>query len=219
MNKIIVTAFEPFGEEQTNPTMKLLEHIPETLYDAQVVKTTLPVVYNHAFDRLLPLIETHEPQFILMLGLAKGRTHVNVERIAININDASNPDNLGNVLHELPVVEGGTDGFFTNVDLKAILKKAADQHLPLHVSNTAGAYVCNNLYYHVLHHIKTFNLSTKAVFVHVPMLIEDAARQNRVPSLPLNTMLDSVMAVLDVVMNPVDVKKQSAKVDKGQKAL
>ncbi len=219
MDKILVTAFEPFGDETTNPTMRLLEHIPETLYDARVIKSTLPVVYNHAFDKLLPLIETHEPQLIIMLGLAKGRTHVNLERIAINVNDSSMPDNLGTVLHEVPVVKGGADGYFTNVDLKAILKRAQEQTLPLHVSNTAGAYVCNNLYYHVLHHLKTFNASTKALFMHVPMLSEDAALKPGVASMPLNHMLDAVMAVLDVVMNPVDIKSQSAKVDKGQKAL
>ncbi len=218
MDKIIITAFEPFGGDNINPTVKILEQIPDYLYNHRVIKTTLPVVYNHAFDRLLTLIDKHQPKLILELGLAKGRSHVNLERIAINVSDATIADNLGTVLKGETIVKNGADGLFSSLPLKKIIKKTKEKKLPVQLSNSAGGYVCNNLFYHTLHHVKTYNMKTLVGFVHVPMLVEQVSDQPNVPSLPRSVMVEAVMTILDTVLNPIDYKETAQKIKGAQKA-
>ncbi len=219
MKTVILTAFQPFGSDTVNPTEKLLERVPDFLYDTKIIKVTLPVVYGHAFERLLPLIEQHKPVLILELGLAKGRSHINIERVAINVNDSIAKDNLGNIKYEDRIEPSGPDGIFTNLPLKVLREKAVNQHLPVQISNTAGAYVCNNLFYKTLHHVKTFNMDTKVGFIHIPATPEMVSAQPNVPSMSINVMTDALMTVLDVVLNPINTLDLAQKVPKGKKAL
>jgi len=205
MQTVIITAFEPFDNHTMNPTEKLIQDIPKFLYNAKVIKVTLPVVYNHAFDTLLPYIEKHQPDVILMLGLAAGRTHVNLERIAININDANVKDNLGNIMHNTIIKEDGEDGLFTTFPLEAILARAHKKALPLSISNTAGAYVCNNLMYQTLYYLKKHHIKTLAGFMHVPYLPEQVTLKPGTPSLPKQLMFESIMTTLDTMINPVEI--------------
>jgi len=218
MANIIVTAFEPFATNKKNPTEALLERIPDHLYNYRVYKVTLPVVYNHAFDRLLPLIEKHKPVLILMLGLAYGRSHVNVERIAVNVADSKTKDNLGNIIEEQRIEEDGPDGLFTTLPLEAIMERFRKKKLPVRISNTAGTYVCNNLFYKTLHYLKTYDLDTKAGFVHVPPFPDMVHETDHVPSMSKSVMVDAVMGILDVALNPIDYKKTAQKVQGAKKA-
>ena len=205
MQTVIVTAFEPFDNHDTNPTEQLLQEIPEFLYNAKVIKVTLPVVYNHVFERLLPYIEKHQPDVILMLGLAAGRPQVNLERIAININDSKTKDNLGNVMINTPIKEGADDGLFTTFPLEAILNRARKKAIPLSISNTAGAYVCNNLMYHTLHYIKSQELKTLAGFMHIPFLPSQTVSNPSMPSADKAIIFEAIMTTLDTMVNPVEI--------------
>ncbi len=217
MKTAIITAFEPFGNDTKNPTEAILERIPETLYDIKIIKLTLPVIYNHAFERLLPLIDEHDPVMVLSLGLAKGRTHVEIERIAINKNDARSKDNLGNIKYEEPIEPSGPDGIFTTLPLKSLRERFQKTRMPVSVSNSAGTYVCNNLFYRTLHYTQTFNMDTVVGFVHVPATPDMVSAQPGVPSMEKSVMVESVMTIIDTVLNPVDFKEHAQKVDKGKK--
>ncbi len=203
MRPVIVSAFEPFYDEKVNPTESVLAELPDFLYDARIIKVTLPVVYGHAFEVLLSLIEEHDPRLIIMLGLAKGRTHVSIERIAINAQDASIADNAGTTKRFNRIVEGGPDGLFTTLPLERIMTRLKQKHVPAIVSNTAGAYVCNDVFYRVIYHVKNQGLRTNVGFVHMPMLPEDAAAQAGVPALDRKHTIEAVTTVIDTVMNPL----------------
>jgi len=205
MKTVLITAFEPFDNHDVNPTEKLLQDVPEFLYNAKIVKVTLPVVYRHAFDTLLPFIDKHDPDVILLLGLAAGRTHVNLERIAININDSKTQDNLGNILRNQTIEEEGADGYFTTLPLEAILNRAASKKIPLSISNSAGTYVCNNLMYQTLHYIKTNDKKAMAGFMHVPYMTEQVYDKPNMASLSKKAMFDAIMVTLDTIVNPVEV--------------
>ncbi len=218
MQKILLTAFEPFLNHKTNPTEALLERVPDFLYDVKVIKQTLPVVYNHAFERLAPLIEEHQPTLILLMGMAKGATHVKLERVALNLCDADAPDNLGTKLSHEPIERNGPDALFTNLPLKKIEARFKDRTLPAMISNHAGAYVCNNLYYKTLHHIKVFHKNIKVGFVHVPPTPKMVFDEKNIPSMREGDMYDVLMNIIDVILNPVDFKETAQKV-KGAKKV
>jgi|AntRauTorcE11898_2_1112593.scaffolds.fasta_scaffold00018_29 pyroglutamyl-peptidase len=212
MSGILITAFEPFGGDSLNPSQEVLRDFPEFLYAKKVIKAVLPVVYNHNFDRLLPLIEKHEPDVILLLGYAKGRSHLCVERIGINICDSPTPDALGNVLSNRPIVKGGVDGLFSTLPLSLLEKRYKELNLPAKLSNTAGAYVCNNLFYKTLHHIKLYNLQTKVGFIHLPALPSQASREN-IPSMGHQQMTEILIQTLDAILNPFDIREFGQEVE------
>ena len=209
MKSVLITAFEPFNKDDKNPTEEVLAELPDFLYNARIVKVTLPVVYNQAFDVLLPYIDEYKPDLILMMGLAAGRTHVNIERIAINVNDARIPDNLGNTIRNQVIVEGGPDGLFTNLPLEAIMKRMHKKELPVMISNTAGAYICNHIMYKTLHYIKTYDLKIKAGFVHMPYLPGQVLEKPTMPSMERRYMRETITTIIDVLLNPVplDIKQ------------
>ncbi len=217
MKTAIITAFEPFNNDEVNPTESILNKIPDTLYDVKIVKMTLPVVYNHVFERLLPLIDEYDPVMVLSLGLAKGRSHINIERIAINVNESSIADNLGNKKTGQPIVDYGPDGIFTTFPLEKLKQKIDSKRMPVTVSNTAGTYVCNNLFYKTLHHIKQFSLDIKAGFIHFPATPTMVYKQPNIPSMSESVMVQSLMAMIDTLLNPIDHKTYAQKVEKGQK--
>jgi len=204
MSGILITAFEPFGGDSINPSKEVLEAFPDTLYGRKVLKTVLPVIYDQSFERLLPLIEEHDPEVILLTGYAKGRSHVTVERIGINVCDSSAPDALGNVLSNRPIVKGGADGLFSTLPLSSLEKRYKERFLPAKLSNSAGAYVCNNLLYRTLHHIKRQGLETRVGFVHLPALPSQAFKE-AIPSMSKSLMTEVLIQTLDTILSPINV--------------
>ena len=201
---VLITAFEAFGGDAMNPTEQILAELPDFLFNAKIIKKTLPVVYNEVFDYVKPLIEHYQPAVILMLGLAAGRTHVNIERIAINVCDSKSPDNKGNILSEQVIEKEGRDGYFTTLPLETIMSRLKKKQLPVQVSNTAGAYVCNNLMYHVLHYIHKEDLSIAAGFIHVPYLPEQVIDKPGVASLDKQIMIECILTIIDELINPIE---------------
>ncbi len=203
MKKVLITAFEAFNNEPTNPTELVLAELPEFLFDARIIKVTLPVVYDKAFEVLKPMIEKHQPSLILMMGLAAGRSQINIERIAININDSNTKDNLGNIKHFDPIDRSGPDGLFTTLPLEKIITATRKRKLPVTISNTAGAYVCNHIMYKTLNHIQTNDLKTKAGFIHMPFLPENVIDKPNMPSLDKRYMIETITTIINVILNPL----------------
>ncbi|MFW5838564.1 MAG: pyroglutamyl-peptidase I [Bacillota bacterium] len=211
MKTVIITAFEPFNKDDENPTEHVIAELPDFLYDTRIIKVTLPVIYQAAFDQLLPYIEEYNPALILMLGLAAGRSHISIERVAINVNHSKTPDNLGNIKHHEVIDENGPDGLFTTLPLSDIMKRMHKHKLPVTISNSAGTYVCNNLMYNVLYYIKKLNLDTKAGFIHVPYLPHQAYNKSNMPMMERRYMVETVTAIIDVLLNPIELDPKQFK--------
>lgn len=190
--KIIITGFEPFLDNKENPSYELLGLLPKSIYGNELIKIPLPVEYDRCFDVLKPYIEEHKPGLIINLGLAGGRKYICPERVAINISDSLNPDNCGKMPIDQTIIDGGENAYFSTLDLKQIVSNLEKKNIPVHISNSAGTYVCNNLMYHVLYYIKTNNLNIKAGFIHIPFMSEQVDL-DEIQSLPLAVLLEGII--------------------------
>ncbi|MEH7300019.1 pyroglutamyl-peptidase I [Neobacillus drentensis] len=164
MKTLLLTGFEPFLEFPINPTEKIVKELDGACIGGYQIKgLLLPVDYREAGERILEEIKKQEPDAVLSLGLAAGRSTITPERIAINCRDGA-PDNNGVVLNDASIIEDGPDGYFSTLPIRQFVNKLNESGYPAKISNTAGTYLCNNVMYVVLHEVKDRPVG----FVHIP---------------------------------------------------
>ncbi|WP_186333531.1 pyroglutamyl-peptidase I [Paenibacillus xylanexedens] len=204
MVKILISGFEPFGGDAVNPTGAIIEALANEVVEGTELKTVLlPVHFNECADLLIAEMEAYGPDVVIACGLAKGRTSITPERIAVNIKDippGSYADNQGQRPVDEPIVDGSPDGLFSTLPLRAMVNDMSAAGIPASVSNTAGTYICNNTMYRVLDHIRVGQLPIRAGFVHFPASTEMAVLQPSVPSLPIPMMLDALRIMIRTVV-------------------
>ena len=189
---IIVTGFEPFLDNEINPTLEVLKLLPKNIEGHNIITVRLPVLYDQCFDVLKPYIIKYNPGIIINLGLAAKRNNICLERVAINMSHSTHKDNAGVVKIDETIIKDGENAYFSKLPIRKILYKIGEKGIPVEISNTAGLYVCNNVMYHVLHYINSNNLNIKAGFIHVPFM--DSQVQNKLEnSLPIDTILEAVL--------------------------
>ena len=189
MPRILLTAFEPFGGESINPSMEIIKHLSDC-DDVDVL--TVPVTFSGSAETVLPHLTGHDA--VVMLGQAKGRNGITIERIAINVDDAAAPDNAGEIRTDHPIVENGPAAYFSTLPVKTMMEAIRAEGLPASISNSAGTYVCNHLMYSILHALKETDI--RAGFIHVPALPEQILNQPGIPSMPLPDMVRAIQAAL-----------------------
>ncbi len=197
--KVIVTGFGRFLNNENNPTKEILRLLPKSIYGNEIIPIELPVIFDECFHYLRPFIKDIEPDAIIMLGLAGGRTGINPERIAINMMDASGPDNIGNKPKDQVIVKGGKNAYFSTLPLREIETKLKQKGIPITISNSAGLYVCNNIMYHVLNYIDQKGLNIKAGFIHVPYMDENKPN-DKVFSMPLDVIHEAIIDSIKTVL-------------------
>lgn len=199
MMTILVTGFEPFGGEAINPSWEAVRRLNGDTGDVRVERLLVPTTYADSIRTVTEVIDRLHPSTVLMVGQAGGRAELSIERVAVNCDDAQAPDSAG-VLHEdAPIVSQGPTAYLATLPVKQIVAGLRSAGLPASVSNTAGLFVCNHLFYGVLHHIVTRNLDTQAGFVHVPFLPEQVVGKPGTPSMALETMVAGIDCIVAVV--------------------
>ena len=193
MTKVLLTGFEPFGKATLNPSGEIVKQISGD----NIVTAILPVAYTQSAERLLALIEQHNPDVVISLGQAEGRTHVSPERIAINLDDARLADNEGVIRNDVPIVVGGPVAYESTLPIKEIVKAINDAGVPAAVSLSAGAFLCNHVFYVAQDHFK--GTKVRSGFVHVPMMDEQAGEFPGLPTMPLDQMVKAVRTMLEVL--------------------
>ena len=195
--KLLLTAFEPFGGESINAALEVSKQLPERIGGIELEKLTVPTTFYGCTRTVLEAVEEKKPDFVLMLGQAAGRSALTLERIAINCMDARIEDNEGFRPVDQPVVEGGPAAYFSTLPIKQMTEAIRVDGIPGEVSNSAGTFVCNALFYGVLHGLASKSSPVKAGFLHVPILPEQAKlREKPTPSLPLDTIVRGVIAAI-----------------------
>lgn len=190
--KILITGFQPFGGQSVNPAWEAVKKLPDVLGDKVLWKLEIPVTFGGAFDAVEAKAAEIDPDVILCVGQAGGRDAVTPERIAVNLQDASIPDNAGNQPVDLPVVADGANAYFTSLPVKAMAAAVRAQDIPCRLSCTAGTYVCNDVFYRLLHRYR--DTGKRVGFVHVPFLPEQGS-----PNLPLNSIVRALQAMLEAI--------------------
>ena len=193
MTTVLLTGFEPFGKATLNPSGEIVKQISGD----NIVTAILPVAYAQSAERLLALIAEHNPDVVISLGQAEGRTHVSPERIAINLDDARLADNEGVIRNDVPIVVGGPVAYESTLPIKDIVKAINDAGVPAAVSLSAGAFLCNHVFYVAQDHFK--GTKVRSGFVHVPLMDEQAGEFPGLPTMPLDQMVKAVRTMLEVL--------------------
>ena len=191
---ILVTAFTPFGGDALNASQEILNALPDTLGGVRLKKRLLPVSFHSATRLAQEAAERLRPEAIVCLGQAAGRDAVTPERVAVNLMDASMPDNDGFQPMDEPVIPNAPAAYFSTLPVKAMVEAMQRIGVPARLSDTAGTYVCNALMYAMLHQTK----DVPCGFIHVPYLTEQGKGET-VPSLPMETVLRGVTACLQIL--------------------
>jgi len=193
MTKVLLTGFEPFGKATLNPSGEIVKQISGD----NIITAILPVAYAQSAERLLALIAEHKPGVVICLGQAEGRTHISPERIAINLDDARLADNEGVIRNDVPIVAGGPVAYESTLPIKEIVKAINDAGVPTVVSLSAGAFLCNHVFYVAQDHFK--GTKVRSGFVHVPLMDEQAGEFPGLPTMPLDQMVKAVRTMLEVL--------------------
>jgi pyroglutamyl-peptidase len=202
--KILVTGFDPFGGEPTNPSWEAVRRLPDEVAGAQVVKVQIPTVFERSEDAVRAAILEHDPDVVVSVGQAGGRYAVCPERVAINIDDGRIPDNDGEQPIDVPVWEDGPPAYFSSLPIKAMTTAMRAAGVPAAVSNTAGTYVCNHVMYTVLYLIDHEFPGKRGGFVHVPYLPSQVLDKPDQPSLALEQIIAALTAGLEAIVEYTD---------------
>jgi pyroglutamyl-peptidase len=193
--KILVTGFEPFGGQSTNPSWDVARKLPARIGDVMIARAQIPTVFMTSAAVLADAIDDAKPAAVLMLGQAGGRSALTPERVAINIDDcASLADNVGDLPVDRAIAKRGPAAYFSTLPIKAMVAAMRAQGVPAAISNSAGTFVCNHLMYAALHHIHKKKLAIRAGFMHVPFLPSQVTDHPEMPSMALDEMLAGVCA-------------------------
>jgi pyroglutamyl-peptidase len=194
--KILLTGFEPFGGDRVNPSLAVAQALDGAhIGGAVVVSLGLPVSYADASAGLIRAVEDLAPAMVVGLGQASGITGLALERIAVNLTDSVLPDNGGVVLREQPVAADGPAAYFSTLPLARLLTALHAGGFPAALSSSAGHYVCNHVFYTLLHHLAPATLP--AGFVHLPLLPQQAVGRPGLASLPEAVQVEAVRALLE----------------------
>lgn len=191
--RILLTGFEPFGNATSNPSAEIVKQISmENVFTA-----ILPVAYTKSAEHLLALIAEHNPDVVICLGQAEGRTQITPEKVAINLDDARLADNEGVLRSDVKILEGGPDAYFSTLPVKEIVEAIKNAGIPAAVSLSAGAFLCNHVFYVAQN--KFAGTHVRSGFMHVPLMDSQAPEFLGLPTMPLDQMVTAVRAMLEVL--------------------
>jgi pyroglutamyl-peptidase len=208
MKTVLLTGFEPFGGAAINPSWEAVRLLDGWSGDGFKVEVRLlPCVFGRAAEELLALVDDVRPDVAIAVGLAGGRPEISIERIAINVDDARFLDNAGQQPIDVPIAADGPAAYFTTLPIKAMAAAIRERGIKAGVSQTAGTFVCNHVFYALMHQVRAqgFGKPVKAGFIHVPFLPEQAAAYAEpTPSMTLEEIVAGLRVAVEVAL-AVDV--------------
>ncbi|MDR5002550.1 pyroglutamyl-peptidase I [Brevibacillus parabrevis] len=202
MKTILVTGFDPFGGEAINPAWESVKRLAEVeAGEYRIVTRQLPTVFGKSVELLLQAIREISPDLVFCIGQAGGRADISIERVAINVDDARIPDNEGKQPIDTPIVEDGPVAYWSSLPIKAIVKEMRAKGIPASVSQTAGTFVCNHLFYGLMHALDKEYPAVRGGFVHIPYLPEQAAKHPGQPSMSVETIVNGLQIAIETAVN------------------
>ena len=206
--KVLVTGFDPFGGETVNPAYEAVKLLPDTIADAEIIKLEIPTVFSKSGPAVEAGIQAHQPDIVINVGQAGGRSCVTIERVAVNLAEARIPDNAGEQPMDEPLQADGEPAYYATIPVKAMVQNVRDHKIPCHISYTAGTYVCNCVMYNVLYMAAKRYPNIRAGFIHVPFAAEQVVdKPNGTPFMSLEMIAKSLeYAIEAAVKQEEDIK-------------
>ena len=194
---ILMTAFEPFGNDNMNSSLEVLKRIvpPDGI---DLIRLQVPTVFTLAGETVMQCVEKERPAYVICLGQAAGRSAVTPERVAINLRDASIPDNQGHQPTDESIILDGPAAIFSTLPIKEMVSAAKAAGMKAAVSNTAGTFVCNDLMYTLLYSLGKDYPAIKGGFIHIPACCsEDGAPERS------DMTLDSAVLTIESMLRAI----------------
>ncbi|WP_327689895.1 pyroglutamyl-peptidase I [Streptomyces tubercidicus] len=207
MTRVLLTGFAPFDGEATNPSWQAVRAAAaEPPAGIEMSAVELPCIYGASVAVLRAAIEEARPEIVVCVGQAGGRPDLTVERLAVNVDDARIPDASGAEPVDEAIVRGGPAAYFSTLPIKACVAAVRAAGLPASVSNTAGTFVCNHVFYGLAHLIATELPGIRGGFVHVPYAPEQVLDRAE-PSLPTEAVTRALREIaLTAVRTRTDIR-------------
>ena len=199
---VLLTGFDTFGGDAVNPSWLVAQALDgQTIQGHRVVAAKLPTEFAASARQLTALLRQHKPALVLCLGLAGGRAGLSLERIAINVQDARVADNAGVQPIDIPIVRSGPAAYFSTLPIKAMLQALTAANVAADVSQTAGTFVCNLVFYALMHDLKKQhgNIKARGGFIHLPYLPGMG-----LPCMPLDDMVRGLHVAITTALGTQD---------------
>ncbi|MGF9966114.1 pyroglutamyl-peptidase I [Bacillus rhizoplanae] len=201
MKRILLTGFEPFGGEKINPAWEVAKQLDQKrIGEYIIVSKQIPTVFHTSLQILESYIDEVDPALVVCIGQAGGRSDITVERVAINVDDARIPDNMENQPIDIPVIEDGPVAYWSTLPIKAIVKQLREGGIPASVSQTAGTFVCNHLFYGLMYILAKQEDRISGGFVHIPFLPEQASAYPGQPSMSLSNITKGIELLIQTAL-------------------
>ncbi len=199
--KILVTGFDPFGGEAVNPALEAIKKLDGLVIAGAVVKICeIPTVRWKSIAAVKEAIAKIDPEIIIAVGQAGGRTDISIERIGINIDDYRIKDNEGNQPIDECIESDGPSAYWSTLPIKKMVEVLREKGIPASVSNSAGTFVCNHVFYGLMHQLHVEGNKRRGGFIHIPYLPEQAARNSGQPSMSLEMIVRGLEIGIEVAL-------------------
>ena len=207
---VLVTGFDPFGGEAVNPALEAIKKLDgKMVAGARVVTRELPTVRWKAIEGLKTAIREVQPALIIAIGQAGGRMDITPERVAINVDDFRIADNEGNQVVDERIATDGPAAYWSTLPIKKIVADLRAEGIPASVSNSAGTFICNHLFYGLMHELAAEGNVRRGGFIHIPYLPEQAAKLTGQPSMALETIVRGLTAAIAASLTTAEDERHS----------
>ena len=211
--RVLITGFDKFGGESINPSSLCVNSLPDVIDNIEIKKITLPTIFKDSSQVLEENIKSFSPNIVICVGQAGGRSKITPERIAINIDDARIPDNIGNSPIDKTIRKDGENAYFSTLPIKAIVDGLNKNNIPSAISNTAGTFVCNHIMYESLYLASTKYPHIKAGFIHIPFIEEQVLDKPNMPFMKKEDIIIALELIRKTAVNYFD--KEDTKITGG----
>ena len=200
---LLLSGFEPFGGSNINPSEQVVKTLAGKEYpNTEIITSILPVDREAGPQRLIQTVEESKPEVVLCLGEARGRAAFSIERVAINLMDYRIEDNAGNLIQDQPIIPNGPSAYFCTLPVRQIMEAIQGEGVPATLSLSAGAFLCNQVIYILLHYLDKNDLAIPAGFIHLPSLPQQIAQEQPIkPSMSLETMIIGMEAIINCLIS------------------
>ena len=197
---MLVTGFDPFGQDTINPALEAVKQLPNEILGASIIKLEIPTMFHQSSKVVNLAIQQQQPDIVVHIGQAGGRFGITPERIAINLDDARIADNSSQQPIDQLIAENGPAAYFSQLPVKAMVANMQEVGIPATVSNSAGTFVCNHIMYQTLHYCQMNYPQIQSGFIHVPYLPQQVADKASLPSMDLKTIVQGLVISIETII-------------------
>ena len=203
--KLLLTGFGPFGNVAVNPSQLIVESMvreTKTCRSIDLVAQVLPMEYIKAGNLIGQLIREHRPERVICLGVATGIESIHLERIALNLDNTDSADNANMIRVGKPILPEGPAAYWSTLPIEEMREELRQRGFPAIISNHAGTYVCNHVFYLARHEIELLGSGSPCGFIHLPQVAQEARGESQLkPVLSLKEMMAAVECCIGIAIS------------------